>query len=354
MFEEFEFLRDLSLSAVLWFFVYLFVIFAVKAVILRLLKFSFRSEDFRKKTFPVIKDVVNALAFYGAILLFLFYFSEEYWLTDAFYETEGVQISLFLIVIAVMIVTLANRLVKAVNRYVMPFVYEQFSVESGMRYTMNRIIYYTVMFLALIISFTTAGLDLTAVGVIFSVLGIGIGFGMRNIAANFVSGIIILFERPMEVGELVEIDKKIGRISKIKLRSTVVETLKDGTLVVPNQYFIEQIVKNRSSAQLFARVTVSVAYGNDTKKVEQLLMKAAEQEVEKTLGVPVEQPEVQFIDFRNSALDFQVEVRVLDVETKEKMESLLRHAIAHLFIDNDIKLVENWNRQNSDREGDSK
>src|SRR5690606_30895674 len=127
-----------------------------------------------------------------------------------------------------------------------------------------------------------------------------------------------------------------------KLRSTVVETLKDGTMVVPNQYFIEQIVKNRSSAELFARVEVSVAYGSDTAKVEQLICDAAEKEIVEMVGVPEDQqPDVRFIGFRNSALDFQVEVHVTDVQMKEQLESRLRHAIAGLFFKNGIELATN-------------
>ncbi|WP_255473308.1 mechanosensitive ion channel family protein [Planomicrobium sp. CPCC 101110] len=322
------------------FFVYVALIFAAKSLIVFLLGKLVPSKRFKDRIFPVLSDILNWLAFYGAILFFLFYFSKENWLFYPFYETEGVKVSVFLIVAVAIIVNFASRLVKAFNRYVMPFFYEQFDVDVGMSYTFNRIIYYIVMFIALALSFTTVGLDLTALGVVFSVLGIGIGFGVRNIAANFVSGIIILFERPMEVGELVEIDKKIGRISKITLRSTVVETLKNGTLVVPNKYFIEQIVKNRSSAKLFARVVVSVAYGSDTQQVEQLLLQAAEIEKQKMPGVPGELPEVRFIDFRNSALDFQVEVNVVDVDMKEKLESRIRHSISELFIANGVKLAE--------------
>ncbi|TWT28434.1 mechanosensitive ion channel [Planomicrobium sp. CPCC 101110] len=335
-----EFLKNLSLVEFFMFFVYVALIFAAKSLIVFLLGKLVPSKRFKDRIFPVLSDILNWLAFYGAILFFLFYFSKENWLFYPFYETEGVKVSVFLIVAVAIIVNFASRLVKAFNRYVMPFFYEQFDVDVGMSYTFNRIIYYIVMFIALALSFTTVGLDLTALGVVFSVLGIGIGFGVRNIAANFVSGIIILFERPMEVGELVEIDKKIGRISKITLRSTVVETLKNGTLVVPNKYFIEQIVKNRSSAKLFARVVVSVAYGSDTQQVEQLLLQAAEIEKQKMPGVPGELPEVRFIDFRNSALDFQVEVNVVDVDMKEKLESRIRHSISELFIANGVKLAE--------------
>ena len=340
LFQGIEFLKNLSLVEFFMFFVYLAVIFGVKSLLVSLLKRAVPSKHFKERVFPILEDVLNWLAFYGAIFFFLFYFSKEKWLFYPFYETEGVKVSVFLIVMVGIIVNFASRLVKAFNKHIMPFIYEQFDVDIGMSFTINRLIYYIVMFVALALSFTAVGLDLTAIGVVFSVLGIGIGFGIRNIAANFVSGIIILFERPLEVGELVEIDKKIGRIVKITLRSTVIETLKDGTLVVPNQYFIEQIVKNRSSAKLFAKVIVSVAYGSDTEKVERLLGQAAEKEMLEMDGVPKDLPIISFIDFRNSALDFQVEVRVVDVEMKEKLESRIRHAIAHLFIANDIKLAE--------------
>lgn len=339
LFQGIEILRDLSVREFLMFFVYLVLIFAVKSLLLWALKSIFRSEDFRERIFPVIEDVLNWVSFYSAILLFLFYFSKERWLFYTFYETDGVEVSIYLIVVAIMIVTFASRVVKAFNRHIMPFVYEQFGVDIGLSFTINRLIYYIVMFLALVLSFTYVGVDLTALGVIFSVLGIGIGFGVRNIAANFVAGIIILFERPMEVGEMVEIDKKIGRITKIKLRSTVVETLKDGTLVVPNQYFIEQIVKNRSSAELFAKIVVSVAYGSDTELIEKLLQEAAEKEVEAMEGVPDVSPDVRFIEFRNSAMDFLVEVQVVNVEMKQALESKIRHTIAKSFFENNIQLA---------------
>ncbi|KAA0956787.1 MULTISPECIES: mechanosensitive ion channel domain-containing protein [Planococcus] len=340
LFEGITFLKDLSLVEFFMFFVYVALILIGKFLILFLLRKVIASTDFKRRVYPVIEDVLNWLLLYGGILFFLFYFSKEQWLTSAFYETEGVEISVLLIIVAVLIVTFASRVTKALNRYVMPFVYEQFNIDMGMGYTINRLLYYVVMFLALAISFTTVGLDLTALGFVFSVLGIGIGFGVRNIAANFVSGIIILFERPMEVGEMVEIDGKIGRITKIKLRSTVIETLKEGTLVVPNQYFIEQIVKNRSSAQLYARVVVSVEYGSDTKKIEQLLKDAALKTINLMKGIPEKEPDVRFINFRNSALDFQVEVQVADVEMKERLESRIRHAIAEDFVHNNVKMAQ--------------
>ena len=340
LFDGIEFLKTLSLLEFFMFFIYLSLIFALRSFLVFLVKQLGSSKRFNERIFPMLEDLMNWLAIYSAILFFLFYFSEEQWLFYPFYETDGIKISVFLVVVVAIVVNFASHLVKALNRFVMPVFYKQFGVDESLSYTLNRVIYYVVMLIALAIGFTAVGMDLTALGVIFGVLGIGIGFGVRNIAANFVSGIIILFERPMKVGELVEIDKNIGRITKITLRSTIIETLKNGTLIVPNQYFIEQIVKNRSSAKLFARVVVGVAYGNDTEQVDALLHEAAVKEMQAFPGIPNEAPDVRFINFRDSSLDFAVEVRVVDIEMKEQLESRIRHAIAELFMKHAIRLAE--------------
>ncbi|MCP2033509.1 potassium efflux system protein [Planomicrobium sp. HSC-17F08] len=340
LFDGIEFLKSLSLLEFFMFFIYLSLIFALRSFIVFLLKRLSASKRFKERIFPLIEDILNWAAIYSAVLFFLFYFSKEQWLFYPFYETDGIKVSVFLVVVVAIVVSFASRLVKAFNRFVMPFFYRQFDVEESLGYTINRVIYYIVMFIALALGFTTVGLDLTALGVVFGVLGIGIGFGVRNIAANFVSGTIILFERPMKVGELVEIDKNIGRIKRITLRSTIIETLKNETLIVPNQYFIEQIVKNRSSAKLFARVVVGVAFGSDTGRVEELLHDAAVKEMQRFPGIPNEPPDVRFINFRDSSLDFAVEVRVVDIEMKEQLESRIRHAIATSFLQHDIRLAE--------------
>lgn len=341
LFENITFLKDISINEFLLFFLYLFLIFFAKWVLQFVFQRVSKSDSYQKRIAPTIHSILNWLALYGGILLFLFYFSRESWLFYPFYETEDVEVTLFLIIMAIIIVSLANRMVKLFNTHAMPFIYDQFSVETGMRYTFNRIIYYTVMFLAIAISFTTVGLDLRALGVIFSVLGIGIGFGMRNVAANFVSGIIIIFERPIEVGERVYIDGRVGKVAKIRLRSTVVETFREGNLIVPNQHFIEQIIKNQSRVVIMAEVQIGVQYGTDTQLVESLLADAVKREMENVKGVLLyPEPDIRFVDFKHQSMEFQVLVPVDSIPAKEQMESRLRHAIAELFFGNDIRLAE--------------
>ncbi len=297
------------------------------------------SELWNKELVPLLNTTLNWLTFYGVLILFLHLFSEENWLFYPLYTSGEVQVTVFLILVAVLIVSLAHRLVKIFNRFVMSRLYEFYGLDTGMSYTLNQIIYYMVMLIALAVSFTTVGLNLSAAVAVLSVLGIGIGFGMRNVAGNFVSGIIILFERPIEVGEIVEIKGQVGRVEEIRLRSTVVRTATEGTLIVPNQHFIEQIVPNRSGAEIMAKVKVEVDFGQDTERIEQLLHEAADRVIGEREVRLMGPKNVRFIDFRNKAMVFIVEMPVQSIEIQQKIESRMRHAIAALFQENEIELA---------------
>ncbi|RDU35874.1 mechanosensitive ion channel protein MscS [Neobacillus piezotolerans] len=298
-----------------------------------------KNPESKNKFLPAVGSLLNWLSFYGIVILFLFHFSTTKWLLKPLYSKDGIKVSALLIIVAFMIVTLASRIIRLFTRYVLANVYEHYNVDRGLSYTINQIIYYTVMIAALAFSFTIVGINLTALGAIFGVLGIGIGFGMRNIAGNFVSGIIILFERPIEVGEVIEVDGKIGRVEKIRLRSTLIRTAKEGTLIIPNQYFIETIIKNRTGAEMRAEVKVSVSQGVDSKLVHRLLEDAVDQIKENCEGIlKSSQLEIRFVNFRNSAMDFFVELPVANFEVKEKVESELRHSISMLFNEHKIKM----------------
>jgi small-conductance mechanosensitive channel len=299
-----------------------------------------RKPELRNKFLPAFISLLNWVTFYGIVLLFLFSFSKSEWLFYPLYSQGGVDVTLFLIILAVMIVSLANRIVKLFIKYVLSSVYEFYQIDRGLSYTLSRLIYYIVMIAALAVSFTSVGIDLRALGAFLGVLGIGIGFGLRNVAGNFISGLIMLFERPVEVGEVIQINDKIGRIERVRMRSTVVRTAKEGTLIVPNQYFIEQIIKNRTGAVMMAQVTVSVVFGTDSKRVEQLLSDAVENIKEDEEGIlKATHSEIRFIDLRNRAMEFQVELPVASFEIKERVESKLRHAIVECFTKNGIELA---------------
>lgn len=333
-------IKDVSNEQIIRFALILLLIMTVNWLIKIYSKKSHdKNSKINKNILPIIDSLSDWLSFYGIILLFLFTFAKSKWLFYPLYTQDGVDVTAFLIIIAFLIVSLAYRIVKLFTKYILVSVYDHYGVDKGIGYTFNQFIYYSVMFAALAFSLTSVGLDLTALGAIFGVLGIGIGFGMRNVAGNFVSGIIILFERPIEVGEVIQIDNKIGRVEKIRLRSTVIRTAKEGTLIVPNQYFIEQIIKNRTSAEMMAQVKVNVAYGADTVHVQSLLEKAVEEIKESSPGIlDFPAPDIRFVDFQSKAMQFLIEIPVLNFEIKEQIESKLRHQIAGIFMKDDIQI----------------
>lgn len=334
------FIRDISREEIIRLAIVLVIIILFNWAIKRTAQFSAAKKSrFFQKALPIIDSMADWITFYGIIILLLLTIPKTDWLFYTLYTNGEIKVTILLIVIAFLIVSLAHRLVKLFNKYILSSVYDYYGVDRGLGYTFNQIIYYIVMFAALAISLTSVGINLTAIGAVVGVLGIGIGFGMRNVAGNFVSGIIILFERPIEVGEVIQINDKIGRVEKIRLRSTVIRTAKEGTLIVPNQYFIEQIIKNRTSARMMAQVQVSVAYGTDTHKVQALLEEAVREIKDGEKGI-LDQPEpdIRFIDFRSKALEFLIEIPVVNFEIKEQIESKLRHMIAAIFIENEIQL----------------
>jgi small-conductance mechanosensitive channel len=335
-----NFIRDISREEIIRFAVILVIIIIFNWGIKKAAQFSAAKKSrLFQKALPIIDSMADWITFYGIIILLLLTIPKTDWLFYTLYTNGEIEVTILLIVIAFLIVSLAHRLVKLFNKYILSSVYDYYGVDRGLGYTFNQIIYYIVMFAALAISLTSVGINLTAIGAVVGVLGIGIGFGMRNVAGNFVSGIIIIFERPIEVGEVIQINDKIGRVEKIRLRSTVIRTAKEGTLIVPNQYFIEQIIKNRTSARMMAQVQVSVAYGTDTHKVQALLEEAVREIKDGEKGI-LDQPEpdIRFIDFRSNALEFLIEIPVVNFEIKEKIESKLRHMIATIFMDNKIQL----------------
>lgn len=316
------------------------LILGLNLILQRLAKrFVANRPEFKSKFLPSFISILNWVSFYGIILLFLFTFSRSRWFLSPIYTIGDLEISVALIIISFMVISLAHRFLRIFTRSILSSFFEYYEVDKGVGYTLSKVIYYTFMIGAVILSFSYVGIDLTSLAAVFGVLGIGIGFGMRNVAGNFISGIIILFERPFEIGEVIQVDDKVGRVERIRLRSTVVRTVKEGKLIVPNQYFIEQIIKNRSGAERLAQVNVCVLYGTETSTIKSLLEQSIKLVKERSDGyLPAPSHSVRFVDFRNKAMEFVVEIPVKTLEAKEEIESELRFIIADIFSEQGIEV----------------
>lgn len=320
----------------------LIVILSVNLLLQRIsIRVAGSNPKFKAKYLPNFISILNWLSFYGIVLLFLFTFSRRKWFFHPIYKIGDIEITVSLIIIAFMIVSLAHRLIRLFTKSILTSLFDYYQVDKGVGYTLSKVIYYTFMVGAIAFSFASAGINLSSLGAIFGVLGIGLGFGMRNVAGNFVSGIIILFERPFEIGEVIEVNGNTGSVERIRLRSTVILTAKKGKLIVPNQYFIEQVIKNRSGAELVAQVNVCVLYGTDTTLVKSLLEKSViilKENNDGILNTPA--AAIRFINFKNKSQEFLVELPVANLETKEFIESELRYIISDIFQEHSIDVPE--------------
>ncbi len=290
---------------------------------------------------PAFLSFINWTTVYAILLFILFYFSDNKWMFSKLFAIGSVEISLFLILIALFIITLANRLSKIFTSFLMPPLYDRYSLDTGLQFTFNRIFHYTLMVVAVIISLTTVGLDLSALTVFAGVLGVGIGFGMQNIANNFISGLIILFERPIKVGDRVIINDIIGDIEKINMRATIIRTLDNERIIMPNSYFIEEQVVNHSygDSRLRLVVPIGVAYGSDVELVRRLLLKVASEEKEQSMYVlETPHPFVNFLGFGDSSLDFQLFIWISSPKAAVETKSNLNFRLNRILEENGVEI----------------
>jgi len=204
------------------------------------------------------------------------------------------------------------------------------TIDSGVKGSIERFSRYLIITLGAFVALDTIGISLSSLAALGAVLMVGIGFGLQNIAQNFVSGIIILLERPIKKGDIVDVGGVSGRVLDIRVRSTVIETRDDVAIIVPNSQFIaEQVVNDSFSGEKIRRtLKVGVAYGSDVQKVTEILLKVAS-EHKQILDDPVSK--VFFMDFGNSSLDFELRFWVNELWSTDGILSDLRYAIDQEF-----------------------
>ena len=211
-------------------------------------------------------------------------------------------------------------------------------VDAAVSEAIGSITRYAVVTIGLLMLVQTAGIDLTTLNVLAGAVGVGVGFGLQNIASNFISGIILLVGRPIKIGDRIEVAGVDGDVVEIGARATTVVTNDNIAIIVPNSLFVSESVVNWSLSDRRVRfkIPVSVAYGSDVRKAEQALLAVAAADKD-VLDTPP--PAVRFMEFGDSGL--HLELRVWSeslIHKKGVLMSQLNFAIYDAFAEAGIEV----------------
>jgi small-conductance mechanosensitive channel len=216
------------------------------------------------------------------------------------------------------------------NRLFIGKIMTRMNVEEGTRYNMLRVIHYLIMIIGAIVAFQFIGIDLSGLAVIFGLLSVGIGFGLQNVTSNFIAGLILLFERPIKIGDRITVGDTEGDVMEINIRSTTIKTLNNITIIVPNSEFISSNVINWSHGDPKIRINilVGVSYGSDIDTVIKALREVADEHPE-ALKIP--KPDILLRSFGDSSWDMDLRIWISKPQRHHIIRSELNIAIVRKF-----------------------
>ncbi len=248
-----------------------------------------------------------------------------------------VMITPAVLLTAALILLAAFGISRILRRMLRRNVFRLTHLNIGAQESILRILHYFIMLVGLFIAVQQIGVDLTTLAAIGAVLMVGIGLGLQNITSNFISAIILLFERPVQVGDFVEVSGVQGRIRAIKTRSSIVETLDNVSIIVPNSNFIAQNVTNWSyrDSKVRIHVSVGVSYGSDVDLVAETLLRVGRSHQEVLLNP---EPTIQFLEFGDSSLNFVLLVWINDASRQYFVRSDLNFAVVKAFREQGITI----------------
>ena len=240
---------------------------------------------------------------------------------------------IFFIVFLMIAIAISNYIAKSLRTNVLQVT----RMTRGSQEIISIIIKYGLICLATVILLQAYGLNLSSLALIGSALGVGIGFGFQDIARNFASGIVLLFERSIQVGDFIQVGEHLGVVEEVRTRSIVLKTLDRISIIVPNSRFLSDEVINWNHRKSISRLhlPIGVAYGSDVKKVKSALLQAAEEHLE-VLRNP--SPQVLFTEFGDSSLNFELLIWTADPSRQAPLKSDICFRIEELFREQQIDI----------------
>lgn len=254
----------------------------------------------------------------------------------SFFHLGPQPISIKIIIVFLSLIMGFSWLSKWIERFIhKALLYKD--IDPGIKGSIERFSKYFVLIMGVLISLSSIGINISSLTVFGGIVGVGIGFGLQNITQNFMSGLIILLERPIKKGDIVKVGDTSGRVLDIKARSTLVLTRDDVVMIVPNSDFITKQVVNDSFSgdKLRLHIDIGVSYGSDVDKVTQVLMDVANTH-DKVLKSPP--PTVVLKDFADSALIFTLRIWTHELWFYDLLLSDLRYEVVRKFHETGITI----------------
>ena len=261
----------------------------------------------------------------------------EYYATYPIFTINQTPVSFFSVVAFILIFILFLIFAKLLKSKILAKLLDKFNIEEGIQFTLLRISHYLILFIGTVVAFQVVGIDLSSLAVVLGFLSVGIGFGLQNVASNFISGLILLFERPIKVGDRVTVGDTEGDVVNINMRATTISTLNNITIIVPNSTFISDNVINWSHGDKKVRLDleVGVSYESDLDSVISALKEVARENRE-VLRKPV--TEVHLRSFGDSAWNMELRVWIPNPKRLYNIESDLNSAIVRKFRQHNIEI----------------
>ncbi|MBI1424974.1 MAG: mechanosensitive ion channel [Gammaproteobacteria bacterium] len=217
---------------------------------------------------------------------------------------------------------------------------ERSPMERGTREAMITMAGYAGVLIAIIVALGMAGIDFANLALIAGALSVGIGFGLQNIVNNFISGLILLFERPIKTGDWIVVNNTEGYVKRIRIRSTQIQTFDRADVIVPNSELISGQVTNwmLSDTTGRARIPIGVAYGSDVQKVKTILLRIADDHPDVLTDGSAPEPFVLFREFADSSLNFELRCHIRNIDNRLRVISDINFAIDKAFREEGITI----------------
>jgi small-conductance mechanosensitive channel len=258
-----------------------------------------------------------------------------HWLVDALQwpiiETADTRITLWSLLYFIVLAGILFWGSRRLQRWLAQGPLLRVRLDESVRHAVSSLVRYLVLLVGLLVILQTVGIDLTTFNVLAGAIGIGVGFGLQNVVSNFIAGLIIMFERPVKIGDRIVVGGVEGNVVEIGARSTRVLDNDNIAVIVPNSKFITDNVINwkYNDNQVRFRIPVAVAYGSDVRRVSELLLEVAAADID-VLKVPP--PAVRFMEFGDNGLHFELRVwSASQVDHRGVLTSNLNFAIYDSF-----------------------